>query len=262
MQERGKWKGNFTLWSGGGGYVGTSSDTKVHAHHAIQLCFALEGSFNLRSSPSRKWEAFSAALVAPDAPHQLDGSGHRIVLVYLDPESEAASRIRTRFTDAAIQPVPVQTLSPLLEKIYTEAGPQADLIPLFNAMVTSLGGEASVPGSMDPRIAQATRLLNSSAEAIPTLRELAQKVHLSPSRLGHLFRAQTGLPLRCYRLWLRLRRALDALNQTGSLTTAAHSAAFADSAHFSRTFRRMFGITPSELAVERQTQPSRSYAPR
>jgi AraC-like DNA-binding protein len=32
-----------------------------------------------------------------------------------------------------------------------------------------------------------------------------------------------------------------------SLTEAADAAGFADSAHFSRTFRAMFGLTPSQI---------------
>jgi AraC-like DNA-binding protein len=92
--------------------------------------------------------------------------------------------------------------------------------------------------------------LNSFDEEIPTLHSLALKVSLSPSRLGHLFREQTGLPLRQYRLWLRLQKALQSLTQNHSLTVAAHIAYFSDSAHLSRTFRRMFGIAPSELKVE------------
>jgi AraC-like DNA-binding protein len=43
---------------------------------------------------------------------------------------------------------------------------------------------------------------------------------------------------------------MDALTQIVcgvSLTTAAHEAGFADSAHLSRTFKRMFGMTPSDL---------------
>jgi AraC family transcriptional regulator len=35
-----------------------------------------------------------------------------------------------------------------------------------------------------------------------------------------------------------------------SLTQAAHSAGFADSAHFSRTFRRTFGLAAAELRLD------------
>ena len=57
-----------------------------------------------------------------------------------------------------------------------------------------------------------------------------------------------GLPLRRYLLWLRLQDAVQAIAAGAPLTDAAHAAGFADSAHLSRTFRRMFGITPSDLA--------------
>jgi AraC-like DNA-binding protein len=48
---------------------------------------------------------------------------------------------------------------------------------------------------------------------------------------------------------------MDALTQIVrgvSLTTAAHEAGFADSAHLSRTFKHMFGLTPSELFKNNQ----------
>jgi AraC family transcriptional regulator len=79
---------------------------------------------------------------------------------------------------------------------------------------------------------------------------LADEVALSPSRLGTLFRRDTGIPVRRYQLWLRLIDAIEAHSDGTTLTEAAHYAGFSDSAHLSRTFRRMFGMPPSKLRSE------------
>jgi AraC-like DNA-binding protein len=67
--------------------------------------------------------------------------------------------------------------------------------------------------------------------------------------LRHLFVEQTGLPFRTYLLWLRLTKAVAVFAGGGSLTEAAHEAGFSDSAHFSRTFRRMFGLPAAALQL-------------
>jgi AraC-like DNA-binding protein len=72
---------------------------------------------------------------------------------------------------------------------------------------------------------------------------------LSASRLRHLFVEQTGLAFKTYLLWLRLTRAVESFAAGASLTQAAHQAGFADSAHLSRTFRRMFGVAPANLRM-------------
>ena len=95
---------------------------------------------------------------------------------------------------------------------------------------------------------RAMALLRETPELRMRLVHLSTAVALSPSRLSHLFREQVGLPIRRFLLWLRLREALSAVARGESLTTAAHAAGFSDAAHFTRTFRRMLGIAPSELA--------------
>ncbi|MEJ0022042.1 MAG: helix-turn-helix domain-containing protein [Alphaproteobacteria bacterium] len=77
--------------------------------------------------------------------------------------------------------------------------------------------------------------------------EAAKQVGLSNARASHLFVEQTGLAFRTYLLWLRLIRAVDRYSAGASLTDAAHEAGFSDSAHFSRTFRRMFGLSAASL---------------
>ncbi|HKC46064.1 MAG TPA: helix-turn-helix domain-containing protein, partial [Gemmatimonadales bacterium] len=51
------------------------------------------------------------------------------------------------------------------------------------------------------------------------------------------------------------QRAACELVGGAGVSTAAHRAGFADAAHLNRTFRRMLGMTPSQLvAFARQTQ--------
>jgi AraC-like DNA-binding protein len=82
-----------------------------------------------------------------------------------------------------------------------------------------------------------------------SLTRVARHVNLSPSRASHLFVEQVGLPLKTYILWLRLQKAVQRYSEGATLTDAAHGAGFADSAHLSRTFRRMFGLPATALQV-------------
>ena len=82
-----------------------------------------------------------------------------------------------------------------------------------------------------------------------SLGDIAALTGLSPGRARHLFVQQTGLPFRTWLLWQRLVRAVELFARGSSLTEAAHAAGFSDSAHLSRTFRRMFGIAAASLRV-------------
>jgi AraC family transcriptional regulator len=61
---------------------------------------------------------------------------------------------------------------------------------------------------------------------------------------------QTGMTLRTYLLWARVEAAVGAAMGGMSWTDAAHHCGFTDSAHLSRTCRRMFGLAPTMLIRE------------
>ena len=78
--------------------------------------------------------------------------------------------------------------------------------------------------------------------------EMAARVGLSRSRLAHLMTDAIGAPPRLWRLWLKLGAALGhALTTGASLTESAHVAGFSDSAHFTRTCRRLTGVRPAMM---------------
>jgi len=107
----------------------------------------------------------------------------------------------------------------------------------------------SRPRRMHPRVRRVLLYLRRQDLDRPatSLARLAQVADLSPSRLMHIFTESLGIPLRPYLLWLRVQRAAGALAAGHTITEAAHLADFADAPHLTRTFRRMFGVTPCEL---------------
>lgn len=242
------WSGG--LWFSGGRalYVGPAFNTDVHAHHAVQVCLALGGRMRLRSGPGAKWASRTAAVIPSDVPHQLDGCGSTLALLYLDPESDTAAKVLQGHLSTGLAPLPRSMARGfsqarwMMEQCIPETADD-----LLERVVRVLVPAGSGPPLLEPRLARALTLLRAAPDHHVAVAEVARAAGLSASRVAHLFRAQTGLPIRRYCLWLRLGDGLRELARGVSATEAAHAAGFADSAHFTRTCRRMLGITPSLL---------------
>jgi len=107
--------------------------------------------------------------------------------------------------------------------------------------------DRKVQHKIDLRIEQVILSIQNSISENTSVTELARKVNLSPSRLIHLFKKHTGLPIRRYRLWCRLYVAALIFAQGKSLDEAAFETGFSDLPHFSRTFRSMVGVAPAHF---------------
>lgn len=81
-----------------------------------------------------------------------------------------------------------------------------------------------------------------------SLRVLAARAGCSPFQLCRLFRKTTGSTITAYRHALRLRLALDPLRDSHvDVTQIAFDLGYSSHSHFTRFFRRHFGITPTEF---------------
>jgi AraC family transcriptional regulator len=76
--------------------------------------------------------------------------------------------------------------------------------------------------------------------------QLAASVGVHPTRLAHEFRRRLGASPGEYARQLRLAWAADRLRENDSgIAEIAIRAGFCDQSHFSRTFRRQFGMAPA-----------------
>ncbi len=107
--------------------------------------------------------------------------------------------------------------------------------------------------SIDERVSDVIDLIKDTVDNNLSVEDLAKSVNLSVPRLVQVFKKQTGVPIRRYRLWHRLYVAAIKMGQGESLTDAAIIAGFTDSSHLSHTFRSMLGMKPSLIL----TQPNK-----
>ncbi|KVK83330.1 AraC family transcriptional regulator [Burkholderia cepacia] len=96
----------------------------------------------------------------------------------------------------------------------------------------------------EPRVDVMRERLAADLTCTVTLDEVAQAAGLSPFHAARLFTRTTGMPPHAWRNQLRLQRALAPLRAGVPVTDVAAASGFVDQSHFTRHFKRMFGVPP------------------
>lgn len=254
--------GRIYFWADGSLWIGRGIGRAMpHAHHATQVTLSIgpeEETFELHAANAAS-AALRFALVPAHVRHVFDGRGGRVAHIFVAPESREGRALAQRFGKQAIAVLPEQACAPAAAAMARSFfGPRRDadrIVHAVRSLVRSLAGTAE-PEPLDPRIAAVREHVARNVAGKLALAEAARVVHLSPGRLRHLFMEQTGTTFRAYVVWQRLLRASAMMMDGASWTDAAHAAGFADSAHLSRSFRRMFGISPGMIVRdEARTAP-------
>lgn len=249
--------GRILFWEGASLWVLSAPEgerypkTDPHCHHVVQVTLALTGTIHFDGET----EGLSgeAIAIAPDARHAFEGTG-LIAHLFVAPEGKAGRQIaRALLADRPMASIPTERVGDLPVRLKaTFEDPyhtDDDLRALGRALLAQLGGESAHADLPDLRIVKLIAWVTERLDRNVSLTEAAAFLGLSTGRARHLFVQQTGVPFRTYLLWLRLMRAVEIYTGHATLTEAAHGAGFADSAHLSRTFRRMFGIAAASLRV-------------
>jgi AraC-like DNA-binding protein len=211
--------------------------TALHAHPALELIVATEGRFSMRFSDA-ELDGLRLGVVGPNVVHAVQASQCTLDIILVEPGHLTFAQIQQTLGENC-------TLGLILALNEHFSG------ELNGGMMQNWLNSFAKERHYDQRIENCMILLTESLEvdqAHFSLKDLSRQVHLSEGRLSHLFKAEIGLPIQKYIIWVRLKNAVQYLiEQESNLNEAALMAGFYDLAHFSRNFKTMMGVKPSQV---------------
>ena len=247
--------GRVMFWEGGSLWLALiTSGNGLHRHHAIQISLPLDGTVRFQRSPEEEWVDYAGAVIPPDLPHAFTAPGRVVANILFEPECAAGRALLDRYGHSGITELPARDVARLVAPIataYARVAGDAELVGLAQAAIADLSVTAPKAAATDPRVLKAIQHIRDHIDEPIPLSSLASAAGLSPGRLRHLFASETGVSCKAFILWERLNVALELGFGGVSWTEAAHAANFADSAHLSRTCRRMFGLAPTGARIQK-----------
>jgi AraC family transcriptional regulator len=137
--------------------------------------------------------------------------------------------------------------------VYVDTLAAALSLQLVQQAGTTVHRREHARGGLAPAVRRRVlELMEARATERLTLDVLAREAGLSPAHFARAFKESVGRAPHQYLMSLRLdraRRLLDAPN--AGLSDVALQTGFADQAHFTRFFKRRFGVTPGAVRVRR-----------
>lgn len=147
----------------------------------------------------------------------------------------ARQAIQLNVVDYLLKPVDIDALTSLLHNIYDQ----------LNNKYSSTGMESSNLSSTDI-IHQIQHYLEGHLTEAITQQSLSKRFGFTPSYLSRLFKSEVGMSPTEYLCTLRIQRAKEFMQQNPDVLTKslAPAVGFTDPFYFSKTFKKVTGLTP------------------
>lgn len=228
------WSNNFTFNEMYASYYGGVDSTEFHHHAAIQIVFSLQDPVRvlLKTGTLLSGKGF---LIRPLVDHKIECDSD-VAMIYLEPQA--------LITFAVLEYVGLDDIEPLTEYLLSKIDIKKEQNHWMDNLIVTRSPKLELP---DQRLAHALELLQTDPGGI-SISFAAKKVGISESRLRTLVRKQIGVPISTWLIWRKLNRSAIELMSGATLAEAAMTGGFSDQAHFTRTMKRMFGITPRVAA--------------
>ncbi len=227
----------------------------LHWHEHLEIHYVLKGEAEIRCGDSRFLISKGDTLVINSAElHQWLGGHYQYICVILPP---SFTKYREAFFENHIQDEGIGKCMEKILEAYQSDSPAKDLIfqgcaylllsILHESYTHKLIRNTKEYFSQKKVLNRVIEHLHDNYSQEINLEKMAEMLYVSKYHFCHLFKEETGKTLKEYVNDLRINKAVDLLSSTDmSMMEIADICGFNDSNYFSRVFRQVKGISPTE----------------
>ncbi|SHN57463.1 helix-turn-helix domain-containing protein [Desulfitobacterium chlororespirans] len=242
--------------------VGAISDrveADSHKHWLLQLFLSIEEELDIKVKG--QLIPCHALLVNMDTEHAFNTGGNIHFTMLIDPTTELGRAMRQLLIGQSFYVLPQADIA-VLQQAFRKALARREHSTLLS-FVQSLAAyftsndrvadrvldKGADRRAFDERIIRVLELLACCADDDEShqLKYFSQETYLSESRLAHLFKDETGIPLKSYLVLHKLQRAYESIFDGETITTAALRAGFDSPSHLAYTNKMMTGMSATSI---------------
>jgi AraC-like DNA-binding protein len=240
----------FYIWGSMSATFYYGGITPPHSHSTIQLLFDITDVFKYRIKDG-PWETGRSIIIDKNTLHQLNPNNGIQLIIYLDSQSSVSKALVSRYLKSKLyHSFEFSILEYFqyheLERFLIKPD-GAQLADLISTLLSKIFKSVNPLAVIDVRIQKVLDLILRQPVEEISIKSLAARVFLSPSRLRYLFKRDTGVSLHRFILGNRIKRAMVDLVNGATIQEASFDNGFTDSSHFHKLLVKMYGVTPSQF---------------
>lgn len=216
--------------------------TDIHKHPFLHLfagkkgCRIIVGKENIQGN---------IILLDSKVRHAVEVGNNCAFFLLIDPTSIIAEQIREQYIKGGSYCNVSDDIAEISEDIHNF--PENEIIRIVENLFLTMGISTGKNNARDERIKLIIDKVISGEWLSYSVKQIAEKVFLSESRLTHLFKEEAGISLKSYILMRRMENAYRLISTGGKITWAAQESGFSSSAHLAYTCKKLTGVSITDV---------------
>lgn len=226
--------------------ISDSIEADCHKHWLLQMFLSQK---ELNIEVNGQLILCSAILIDMNTPHIFTAKGETHFTMLIDPTTELGCVMRGLLNNQPFYIFPHEKNIVMQQnfKNALEENEHDAILSFANSVIIQF--YSSNMKVFDDRIIKVLNILDECMheDEFHQIKYFSKKTGLSESRLAHLFKEETGIPLKSYIVLHKLQKAYELIFNGENITTAALDAGFDSPSHLAYTNKMMTGMSATSI---------------